>query len=38
LRENPLQFEWGGESMIEDKGEIFLSFTIPLEHPAMSFF
>lgn len=33
LRENPLQFEWGGESMIEDKGEIFPSFTIPLEHP-----
>ena len=28
-----LQFEWGGESMIEDKGEIFPSFTIPLEHP-----
>ncbi|MDM7882168.1 acetylornithine deacetylase [Staphylococcus borealis] len=33
LRENPLQFEWGGESMIEDKGEIFPSFTIPLNHP-----
>ncbi|MBI5973169.1 acetylornithine deacetylase [Staphylococcus caledonicus] len=33
LRENPLQFEWGGESMIEDKGEIFPSFTIPTEHP-----
>ena len=25
LRENPLKFEWGGESMIEDKGEIFLA-------------
>lgn len=33
LRENPLQFEWGGESMIEDCGEIFPSFTIPTEHP-----
>ena len=33
LRENPLKFEWGGESMIEDKGEIFPSFTIPTEHP-----
>ena len=31
--ENPLKFEWGGESMIEDKGEIFPSFTIPTEHP-----
>lgn len=33
LRENPLEFEWGGESMIEDKGEIFPSFTVPVEHP-----
>lgn len=33
LRENPLEFEWGGESMIEDKGEIFPSFTVPIEHP-----
>ena len=29
LRENPLEFEWGGTSMIEDKGEIFPSFTVP---------
>lgn len=33
LRENPLEFEWGGTSMIEDKGEIFPSFTLPLTHP-----
>ncbi|KMR56096.1 acetylornithine deacetylase, partial [Staphylococcus aureus] len=36
LRENPLQFEWGGESMIEDRGEIFPSFTIPTEHPGFA--
>lgn len=33
LRENPLKFEWGGTSMIEDKGEIFPSFTVPTDHP-----
>lgn len=33
LRENPLQFDWGGTSMIEDRGEVFPSFTLPLEHP-----
>ena len=33
LRENPLEFEWGGTSMIEDKGEIFPSFTVPTHHP-----
>ena len=33
LRDNPLAFEWGGKSMIEDKGEIFPSFTVPTEHP-----
>ncbi|AYU56064.1 acetylornithine deacetylase [Staphylococcus debuckii] len=32
LRENPLQFDWGGTSMIEDRGEVFPSFTLPLEH------
>lgn len=32
MRENPLEFEWGGASMIEDKGEIFPSFTVPIEH------
>ena len=35
LRDNPLQFEWGGSSMIEDKGEIFPSFTLPTEHPGL---
>ena len=34
LRENPLEFEWGGTSMIEDKGEIFPSFTVPTQHPS----
>lgn len=33
LRDNPLIFKWGGESMIEDKGEIFPSFTVPTDHP-----
>ncbi|MCG1666311.1 acetylornithine deacetylase [Staphylococcus epidermidis] len=33
LREYPLEFEWGGTSMIEDKGEIFPSFTVPTHHP-----
>ena len=28
-----LEFEWGGTSMIEDKGEIFPSFTVPTHHP-----
>ena len=32
LRENPLEFEWV-VSMIEDKGEIFPSFTVPTHHP-----
>lgn len=35
LRDNLLQFEWGGSSMIEDKGEIFPSFTLPTEHPGL---
>lgn len=33
LQQNPLTFEWGGTSMIEDKGEIFPSFTVPTNHP-----
>ncbi|WP_439688157.1 acetylornithine deacetylase [Staphylococcus pseudintermedius] len=33
LSQNPLQFEWGGASMIEEKGEIFPSFTLPTSHP-----
>ncbi|MFC4401737.1 acetylornithine deacetylase [Gracilibacillus xinjiangensis] len=33
--ENPLQFRWGGRSMIEDRGEIFPSADIDKEHPAI---
>ena len=33
LKDHPLSFEWGGASMIEDKGEIFPSFEIPTTHP-----
>ncbi|MBH9580597.1 acetylornithine deacetylase [Staphylococcus felis] len=33
LRDHPLQFSWGGVSMIEDQGEMFPSFTIPVDHP-----
>ena len=33
LRNNPLQYDWGGTSMIEDKNEVFPSFTIPTDHP-----
>ena len=29
LAQNPLTFEWGGASMIEDRGEIFPSFVVP---------
>lgn len=32
LRAHPLKFEWGGTSMIEDQGEIFPSFTLPVAH------
>jgi acetylornithine deacetylase/succinyl-diaminopimelate desuccinylase-like protein len=32
LAQNPLTFEWGGASMIEDRGEIFPSFVVPTEH------
>lgn len=35
MKENPLIFEWGGSSMIEDRGEIFPSLAIDPEHPAM---
>nr|WP_305034061.1 acetylornithine deacetylase [Ammoniphilus sp. YIM 78166] len=35
LRENPPAFEWGGTSMIEDRGEIFPSLEIDPEHPAV---
>ena len=33
LSNNPLQYDWGGTSMIEDKNEVFPSFTIPTDHP-----
>lgn len=36
LKDHPLRFDWGGDSMIEDKGEIFPSFTIPKDHPGFS--
>lgn len=35
LKDNPLKYEWGGESMIEDEGEIFPSFTLPIDHPGL---
>lgn len=35
LKENPPMFEWGGSSMIEDRGEIFPSLAIDPAHPAM---
>jgi acetylornithine deacetylase/succinyl-diaminopimelate desuccinylase family protein len=33
LRANPPQFEWGGSSMIEDRGEIFPSLEVDPTHP-----
>ncbi|GHH96882.1 acetylornithine deacetylase [Neobacillus kokaensis] len=35
LRENPPQFNWGGKSMIVDRGEIFPSLELDNEHPGM---
>ncbi|MCP8971033.1 acetylornithine deacetylase [Ectobacillus ponti] len=35
LREHPPQFQWGGESMIIDRGEIFPSLEVDREHPAV---
>lgn len=35
LRENPPIFEWGGSSMIEDRGEIFPSLEVDTDHPAV---
>lgn len=32
LRENPPEFSWGGQSMIEDRGEIFPSLEVDPEH------
>lgn len=33
MKENPPTFEWGGTSMIEDRGEIFPSLEIDPDHP-----
>jgi acetylornithine deacetylase/succinyl-diaminopimelate desuccinylase family protein len=35
LRDNPPEFEWGGSSMIEDRGEIFPSLEVDPEHPGV---
>ena len=35
LRENPPTFEWGGKSMIEDRGEIFPALEVDSEHQAV---
>lgn len=35
LRENPPLFEWGGSSMIKDRGEIFPSLEVDENHPAV---
>lgn len=35
LKENPPTFEWGGTSMIEDRGEIFPSLEVDVTHPAV---
>ncbi|MFD3448233.1 acetylornithine deacetylase [Microbacteriaceae bacterium 4G12] len=35
LRENPPQFEWGGTSMIVDRGEIFPSLEVDPNHEAV---
>lgn len=32
LAHHPLTYEWGGTSMIEDRGEIFPSFVVPTDH------
>ncbi|GAF15095.1 LOW QUALITY PROTEIN: acetylornithine deacetylase [Bacillus sp. JCM 19045] len=34
LRDHPPQFSWGGQSMIEDRGEVFPSFSVDEAHPA----
>ncbi|CAM3551920.1 acetylornithine deacetylase [Brevibacillus invocatus] len=36
LRENPPVFRWGGRSMIEERGEIFPSLELDVNHPALS--
>lgn len=36
LRDNPPTFRWGGRSMIEERGEIFPSLELDLEHPGLA--
>jgi acetylornithine deacetylase len=35
LREHPPTFQWGGRSMIEDRGEIFPSLELDRQHPGL---
>lgn len=35
LKEHPPVFEWGGRSMIEDRGEIFPSLELDRQHPGL---
>ncbi|MFZ5824615.1 MAG: acetylornithine deacetylase [Bacillota bacterium] len=35
LREHPPTFNWGGRSMIVDRGEIFPALPLPVEHPGV---
>lgn len=35
LRDNPLRFDWGGSSMVEDRGEIFPALDLDREHPGL---
>lgn len=36
MKDNPPVFQWGGESMIVDRGEIFPSFSVDTAHPAFA--
>ncbi len=36
LRDHLPQFEWGGESMIVDRGEVFPAFSVDEKHPGFS--
>ncbi len=36
LREHPPSFQWGGRSMIEDRGEVFPAFETPVGHPGVA--
>ncbi len=35
FKDNPLSFKWGGKSMLEERGEIFPSSEVPIDHPAV---